>query len=330
MSLFVDIEFVTKLSCWLRNFKKKADCIYTASCPICGDSKKKKYKTRGYFYRYKDKLLYKCHNCGISLNLGEFIKRLDSALYKEYVYESYLDKGQAVPKSPKITKKSPFKKNSEYRPVTPSALAGCPSINSLEPTHPARSYIAGRLIPEEFWSELYWTDDFPSVVTAVCPGHCFALVSEGRIIIPFLDRNRQLMAIQGRALGDTGVRYITIKTSKDAPRIFGMHRLSLLPKRVYLVEGPFDSLFLPNCLAMAGGDLPDLPKDITVVIYDNEPRKSETVEKIRHAIDDGWTVCIWPDTVTEKDINAMIWQDTNQKKFVKSLTRIFTTEQWLN
>jgi hypothetical protein len=83
-------------------------------------------------------------------------------------------------------------------------------------------------------------------------------------------------------------------------------------KDIYVVEGPIDSLFLPNGIASAGGDLIgplqqlDVQKQQFVVVYDNEPRNKHIVKNIEKAIDSGYRVCIWPTTMEQKDINDMV------------------------
>ena len=132
-----------------------------------------------------------------------------------------------------------------------------------------------------------------------------------RIIIPFFDKDRNLIAAQGRSLENNTLRYFTIKIDKNAPKIFGLDRND--PKQLtYIVEGPFDSMFLPNALAMAGSDLDDASmfyaKEVTFV-YDNEPRNQEIVHKVENTIKKGFAICIWPDTVKFKDINDMVLGD---------------------
>ena len=326
MSLFIDEKYLNSIGHLLRNFKKKQDYLWNFSCPLCGDSKKKKIKARGYVYRYRDSLKFKCHNCGETLSFSELIRHIDSSQYKEYIYESYLEKGQGRPKkedkeedAAEVYKKH-FKKKEQSVPAKHVALIGCPSIATLGPDHPARAYLEWRKLPADALKELYWTDDFPSVVDKFIPDHQFALMKEGRIIIPFFDNKHQLIAFQGRSqpkydkaldkwIDAPGtVRYITIKENEEASRIFGLHKISLISQeRIYCVEGPFDSLFLKNCVAMAGSDIPvGLPRDRTAVVYDNEPRKEQTVKKIEGAIKMGYTVCIWPENIKEKDINNMV------------------------
>jgi len=319
MSLYIDEKYLTSIAHQLRNFKKKSDHVWNFSCPVCGDSKKKKLKARGYVFRNEDSLVFKCHNCGNVLGIGEFIRHIDPCIYKEYVYESFLEKkGSAYKEKEELdpvkdVSKPLFKKKS--KPAPPALLASCSTIASLGPEHPARQYLESRLIPKKFLEELYWTDDFPEFVNNFNPDHGFKLVKEGRIIIPFLDRKNQLVTIQGRSLSATGLRYITIKAFEDASRIFGMHRLNIFGKRIYCFEGPIDSLFIPNSIGMAGSDIPQgLPVDNMVIVYDNEPRNKEICKKMEAAIEKGYRTCIWPNTIKQKDVNLMIMNGISASK----------------
>ena len=86
--------------------------------------------------------------------------------------------------------------------------------------------------------------------------------------------------------------------------VYGQERLDL-NKKVYCVEGPLDSLFLPNCLATAGLNFKDV-KLSNIIVLDNERRNIQIVDALKKVITNGYSVCIWPDSVTEKDINEMI------------------------
>ena len=91
-----------------------------------------------------------------------------------------------------------------------------------------------------------------------------------------------MFAFQGRAFGKEEPRYITIKLDENKRRIYGLDRLDV-NKKVYVVEGPIDSLFLPNSIAAAGSDLNiNLPN--AVYILDNEPRNKQIVDKIQQLI----------------------------------------------
>ena len=89
MSAFIDGKYVNLISHRLLRFKKKSEYLWNFRCPICGDSKKSQSKARGYVYRKKNDLFYRCHNCGVGNTLGNFIKEIDPTLYKQYVIERY-------------------------------------------------------------------------------------------------------------------------------------------------------------------------------------------------------------------------------------------------
>ena len=87
-------------------------------------------------------------------------------------------------------------------------------------------------------------------------------------------------------------------------KIFGLNRIDK-NKPLFAVEGPIDSLFLDNCIAVAGADFNKLPLDYTI-IFDNERRNKELLKQIDKTIDRGYKVVLWPDNLKEKDINDMI------------------------
>jgi hypothetical protein len=142
---------------------------------------------------------------------------------------------------------------------------------------------------------------------------------EPRLIIPFLDEEKNLFGFQGRSFKNTGVRYITIILNDEKPKIFGLDTMDP-DKDIYVVEGPIDSLFLPNGIASAGGDLItplqllDVQKEKFVVVYDNEPRNKHTVKHIEKAIDSGYRVCIWPTALEQKDVNDMVLAGYTKEK----------------
>ena len=81
-------------------------------------------------------------------------------------------------------------------------------------------------------------------------------------------------------------------------------------ERIYVVEGPLDSLFLPNAIAVSGSsfDTPTIRKLLpnATIVMDNEPRSKEISKQLAKYIDKGYNVVMYPDTVQEKDINEMI------------------------
>jgi predicted RNA-binding Zn-ribbon protein involved in translation (DUF1610 family) len=302
MSLYIDQKYVSLISVKLDQFKIKKNYIWNFRCPICGDSKKNKTKARAYVYRQKSNLSFVCHNCGHSCSFGNFLKTIDPALFKEYQLERYKNESAGNVTKPdfEIARGLPvFTKN-----------INIPTIESLDDNHSAKKYIASRKIPNKYWSQLYYADDFKQFIITTFTEHDQSRLkdNDARIVIPFFDRDKKLLGVQGRAIGVSKVRYITIKQNEDCKKIFGLDRLDL-SKKVYVTEGPIDSLFLKNSVATMDANLSSVADTIKtnfVLVFDNEPRNKEIVKQMKRAIDKKYAICIWPSTIEQKDINDMI------------------------
>ena len=87
----VDSKYIGIISPRLQKFKKVKNNLYNFRCPICGDSKRNKTKTRGYLYAIKANVNFKCHNCSASMSLSNFLKTLDPVIHKQYAVEKFKD-----------------------------------------------------------------------------------------------------------------------------------------------------------------------------------------------------------------------------------------------
>lgn len=305
MSLFIDKKYISLLSPKLKNYKQRGEFLWNFSCPVCGDSQKDKLKARGYVYKRKQHFGFMCHNCGASMSLPKFIKYVDPHLYSDYQLETFVkpDTSKAVKITDFVTKPT-FNVSSAPRSIL---LTDASSVSSLSKQHPARLYLDSRKVPV---SNLYYTDDFAKFIKDLFPQYDKTLHKEPRIVIPFYDQSGRLLGVQGRAIGPSKIKYITIKGNEDDPKIFGWDRLDV-SKNVYVVEGPIDSLFITNCVATMDAALYHAPSIIGVdkqytFVYDNEPRNKQIVSNIRKTIDKGYNVCIWPSDMPGKDINEFI------------------------
>ena len=333
MSLFTDQKFVGLISPRLERFAQVRPNLWNSRCPICGDSQKNKSKKRLYIYAKKTNLFVKCHNCGYGASLGNFIKELDPHLHGQYVMERYSDGSKHVVFG-KTEKKPEFKfAPPKFKPK--KTAIHLPSIGSLSKDHHARKYYEGRRLPGSFMDLVFYADDFKKWVNSVCQTKYDKLKeSDQRLVIPFFDQNGKLIAAQGRALGshETMMRYITVKVHEDSEKIYGLDRWKS-DQPTYIVEGPIDSMFIPNCLAVAGGDLGSFKgnKQKTTLIFDNESRNFHTVTKMRNAVDEGWKVLIWEDLDVllrdkkifkkVKDINDLIINDVSPLELLNFINK---------
>jgi len=239
------------------------------------------------------------------VSLGNFIKQLDPEMHKAYVQERFVGKQDKQASVLDITNfdKPKFIKN--------TALSSIKKVSQLDWNHPVKTYVNSRLIPAKFHCKLFFAPKFRTWINTMIPDK-FDISSsdfkdEPRLVIPFLDKNNNMFALQGRSFSNKGIRYITIVFNPDVPKLYGLETVNF-DRPYFVTEGPIDSLFLPNAIAMAGADLPHhtIDKKNATIVFDNEPRNHEIVKKIEKYIDLGFNVSIWPDYIPYKDINDMI------------------------
>lgn len=304
---YIDTKYISLISPRLRNFTKKGDYLWNFSCPFCGDSQKNRRKARGFIYRTKNDLFYKCHNCSHGTNLSKLIEHVDIPLHKEYVLERYKEgltssgQGDRTPGAGIKTPKFDFKK-----PVFKKSL-GLQSFAELDENHPAVKFLLKRNLPRDAWNDIYFCPKFFEFSNTLIENKFPSLEGDHpRMIIPFRNRDGEIFAYQGRAFGKEKQKYITIVLDKNHPKIFGYDRVDT-SRCFYVVEGPFDSLFIENCVAVAQSDL-RLPqyKDKAVLVPDNEPRNRQVCKQIERCIEEGYSVVLFPKGTEEKDINDMI------------------------
>jgi transcription elongation factor Elf1 len=310
---YIDTKYLNIISPYLQQFKKKGDNLWNFRCPYCGDSQKSRTKARGFVFRKKNDLFFKCHNCGVGASLGNLVKTIDSKTYKDYIMERY--------KKGVETRSSPQPEFHFNAPVfrKKGILEGLQSIKDLPDDHPARQIVEKRKLPEESFCDLYLCESFFKFTNSIIKGKFPSLGGDHpRLIIPFRGEDGEVFAYQGRAFGNEQPKYITIKIDEDRDKIFGLNKVDK-SKHILVVEGPLDSLFLDNCIAVAGADFSNIKGDLTV-IYDNEPRNKEINKQIEKTIDQGKSVCLWPDHMKEKDINDMIIAGYSKKEVQEIIT----------
>jgi transcription elongation factor Elf1 len=303
----IDSKFINLISPKLQKFKRVKSDLYNFRCPICGDSKKNKSKMRGYLYAMKADVNFKCHNCGSSMTFSSFIKHLDPVIHKQYVFERFKQgtTGRAtVVEEPKFHFETPKFKTKIRLPKA-----------SENPS--SDGYLTARKLDS---TQFYYAEGFKKFVNTLKQTFEDTKYDEERIIIP-LYYEKNLIGLQGRSLGPSKVKYITVMLNDDAPKIYGLDNIRK-DAPVYITEGPFDSTFIRNSIAMCGADANVDRWGISnpVWIYDNEPRNNEIVRRIGNTIDSGDSVVIWPNSIDDKDINDMVMSGLDVQSVIESNT----------
>jgi len=312
MSMAIDVKYVSLLSPQLNLFKVKQNNPYLATfrCVFCGDSQRNKFKTRGYFYQKKGGIFFKCHNCAKGTNLGVVIEHLDPALYQQYRFERYRDgldltKGTSMHSKPTL-------------PVFEKPIFNIPDsvldqlmtrVDKLPSDHFCVQYCQQRMLPPERYKELYFIEHIADI-EQLSPKYKDRITgSDPRLVIPIHNLKGQLVAVTCRALVEDVLRYVTVVLNEDEPLVFNVDRIDRNEK-IRVVEGPLDSMFLPNCCAALTSDLKKVnyyfPFNDKVYIFDNQPRNREIVKLMSSCVRDGLDVCVWPTYIAQKDINEMV------------------------
>ena len=315
---YLDDKYLGLISPRLEKFRKIRGGVYNFRCPYCGDSQRHKNKARGYIYKNKADYNFKCHNCGVTRSFTYFLKDRDPPLYDEYVMERYKEgltgKGTVTPEPNFTFVKPKFRKKDICDELV--------KISELNTSHRAKKYLINRGINEDTLSKFYYCPDFKRWTNKHKKIYDTTDNDDDRIIIPLRNSKGELFGYQGRSLDPISkMRYITVMLDENEPKIYGLEKINT-QKPIYILEGPFDSTFMENSVAMCGSDV-----DIRtfgwsnyIWVYDNEPRNREIVNRLERSINRGDQVVIWPSNIKEKDVNEMILAKHNICDIIKTNT----------
>ncbi len=313
--MFIEENFIERFCSKFGQYKKIKPGLYNIRCFICGDSRKSKHKKRGYIYQRNGKYFYMCHNCGYSTTFANLLKNSDEKLYKDYIFEKYKQANITT----NYTTEQIHKKIYRDDTITLDDIAT--KIINLPHNHIARNYLEKRMIPEIWLYRMYFVDDINKIKLLFTNYKDTKLNNEPRIIIPMYTENNKLYGVMARSLDPKcKLRYITLKC-EERESIFNLNNVNR-DKDIYVVEGAFDSTFLPNSVAVASSNLKSieniLPKEKCILIFDSQPRNREIVKTIENAINLNYRVCLLPpykDGI--KDINE--WVISNPNNDIKEL-----------
>lgn len=313
MSIYIDEMYIGMMGPRLDLFTKTAKDAYNFRCPICGDSKTNPFKKRGYLIKTKtgDGYMFTCHNCGTSHSLYGFIKINFPDMFNQYKLETYISNGK---KSGEVIEKAIMREPQVIEEEVESIDIGSidePVIEllDLDEDHPAVKYILEtRKIPKELLCNFQYVHNYKDWIEGFNGEDQPFMKPHPRIMIPYRDRTGDVYRYLARSFtGKFGSKYLYTEIKEGFP-FYGGYKIDKR-QRVYIVEGPIDSMLLDNALAIGNatytrGSFDSLPD--YVIVPDNQPRNPEVVASIGKAIDSGHSVCLWPSGMTHKDINDLV------------------------
>lgn len=283
--------------------KNHSPFLATGRCHVCGDSQTHKLKARFYIYEKQGSVGCFCHNCGFSASIESLLRGYDEYLYRQLLTERFSANAPIREAAPKR----------ETKVILGDDWKDCLTPAAFAPK--AVSYLSSRLVPKKHWGRLFYTKNLKHSYVDICDALGIEVDQTKKIpeiegvFIPFLDKDGNLTFSTTRNIDPTdGLRYATIEFAPSY-KIFGLDKVDE-SMEIHVVEGPIDSMFVDNCVAVGDASLDRasqcLPKDRLVLIPDNEPRAPVQLKRIEKFIDLGYSVVLFPPHIKSKDINDMV------------------------
>ena len=309
MSEWLQRKYILLLSNILEGFKETSKGTFNCRCPICGDSSKNKFKKRGYWLHKNGEYKYYCHNCNATRSVENFLKEFAPNLAQEYKLEVMKEGVNGITESDMTTFESKPKFTTSLGKKPFKELQAISQLKDLR--HPAKLYISGRKIPSNLHYKIFYTDNGYSWARKWLPEK-FTKDFDGkdpRIVMPLCDKNGKCFGAVARSILPTAQRYLKMSWADESGFVYGLDTIDT-DKTVYVLEGQFDSMFLPNSVALGSMHFDlikkHLPNEDVVIVLDNEPRSKSNIDQLIRAESRGYKVCVWPHHIEQKDINDMV------------------------
>jgi hypothetical protein len=232
------------------------------------------------------------------------LKGFDANLYKTYALEKFVQQHESKDKAEPKFDETKF----IYKPLELRDVYGTE----------AETYLRNRMIPENQWQRLCYAQKFYKWASKYTDKFDGLTDEHSRLVIPWFNTNGDMFAFQGRALGDHKMRYYTVMLNPEEPtKVFGLDQIDK-SKRVYVLEGALDSLFIPNSVAVGSSTLYKFAPDDLDLVYvpDADYRNKEVVSIIQKMVNSGRPVCLFPHSLEGKDINNYIENGMTQDELM--------------
>ncbi len=289
--------------------KNRYNNTYQGSCPICREGKSW-LKKRRFFYIPDKKLLY-CHNCGWSGGPVKWLKTITGMSFdeiKEDIESSNID---IIPDNDEFI--------SDEKEVTDTLPKDCINLKDE--------------IQISFYKENYYVKlalDFihkRKLDIAINAPDAFYIslddkVHRNRLIIPFYDEYNKIAHYQSRSLISNDVKPRYMSKLNNEKTIFNINKLDSSFNTYFIFEGPLNSCFCKNGIAVAGiqesskqkftnrqqEQINQIMIDNRIWVLDSQWMDSAANKKSKILLEQGETIFIWPENIGTKfkDFNDLV------------------------
>lgn len=288
---------------------KKITNVYEAGCPICREGGSWGKKRRCYYIVDKNSIC--CHNCGWYGNPVKWIETVSSQTIDEMIKESR--NFDLLPTDILLDKKdAPRRINIEKLPKDSINLFDCQQLNFYidNPT----VIEALKLIKRR---KLHTAINKPSTLWISLTD----AIHKNRLVIPFYTFNNEIIFYQSRTVLCDNLKHYPKYLSKlnSEKSLYNINKVSTDLEYVFIFEGPIDSFFVRNGIAVAGiqenshamftplqqEQLDSLKLHKRIWVLDSQWQDMASRKKTTKLLQRGETVFIWPEDMGKafKDIN---------------------------
>lgn len=282
---------------------RKYQNVFNAECPVCKEGKSAG-RSRRLFY-FPNKQYFYCHNCAKSWKPFEWVKEISGLTVPEILRRNKT-KAEDSGGTPIINKPLP-------PPRLETEIADLPD-ESVDLTDPRQM-------------DFYKNNKFVKIGLEYCKKRrLFTAVNsckkfyvsvgdkihKNRLVIPFYDQNGKISCYQTRSLLDNQFpRYLTKYGEKD---LFNVSNINPAIPYVFVFEGPIDSMFVSNGVAIASLTPTEKQENTLrsflgynlIYVFDNDKQNGETKRRVEKHIQSGKAVFIWPQEFRAyKDFNEV-------------------------
>jgi hypothetical protein len=304
---------------------KKSNNSYEAGCPICREGNSWNKKRRLYYLPESGVMC--CHNCGWYSNTMKWVLEVSGLTYNEIVNEIKANEFNVIDISTETVSVSSFEVES-----LPKDSINLLSKQQVDYYHDnkivqqAVQYIKSRKLDTAVNAP-------PAIYLSLTDS-----VHKNRVCLPSYDTNNKVVYYQTRSFLENDDRPKYLSKINSPKNVYGIENVTDIHKYIYLFEGPIDSFFIENGVAIYGiqenstQSLTEYQRDIlskyyymnTVWVLDNQHIDTASREKTKLLLDRGENVFIWPRSLSKfKDFNEMCMKynlDEIDHKFIESRT----------
>lgn len=302
MELNQEFLLETFFSYCKRPLHKKYQNVFNAECPVCKEGKSAGRSRRLFYFPHKG--YFFCHNCSKSWRPFEWVKEVTTMTIPEIIKRNNEKAGE---------NQLPEKYVKPVEEKVELVISDLPE-GSVDLT-------------DETQVQFYHTNKFVKLAleycrnrrlftaTNSCSKFYVALedkVHRNRLVIPFYGDNNKVICYQTRAL--TSNQFPKYLTKFGEKELFGLNNVDSTIPYVFVFEGPIDSMFVKNGIAMAS--LSPTEKQLQqinnligfeqIYVFDNDKNNAQTSRKIEKYIKERKKIFIWPKEFSRfKDFNEI-------------------------